>query len=124
MRLNLQQTRTARTLVKVLTVAYFGYVGWAIFGYVFWENLRVSSLNSWTRTVQRPGFVLLHKEQSPTHFLALFQTPDGRLAVCHREIGMRFLASATGTRLEIQNADGQDAVDHDSPIEDLSRDSR
>ncbi len=71
--------------------------------------LKARSFESWLKRMEQPGFTLLYKQETPSHFFAVFDAGESHMAICARDLhGTR---TAQDAIYEVLDMNGNDLTD-------------
>jgi hypothetical protein len=111
----MKSRKAVRTTLAALALAALA-AGGGLWGYL---SVYPASLDSWSRRVSRPGFSLRYRSKTSTHFVALFDAGDGRLAFCRQS---RFGCPNPGrSRVGIYDDRGGNLLDPGRDVERMIR---
>lgn len=108
--------RALAFVCAVLTIA--AIVGAPAF--VIYRRIEPASLRSWIARVERPGWRLLHSAETDTHWFAVFDAGDDRLAFCWRDRGKE--PRSYQSSLTVTDAAGKDVEDSSRRTQFVDRD--
>lgn len=70
--------------------------------------------------MQRPGFRLIYKEETSTHFIAMFNAGLNRLAFCKKQL-VKSPSDTMAGSMSIRDTRGDDQIDSERKFEILKR---
>lgn len=85
-------------------------------------SLRARTFESWLNRVQRPGYTLLFKQETPSYYFAVFDAGGSQMAICDKVL--RDTDSASPTSYAVFDMHGDDLMDLSLPdrFDELNRD--